>query len=948
MKTYYIIALHYVIFLLTHSFSTSYGQSTSTNIESAQLLFEQGIDYYQAGSLDEATLSFQKAASLYKEKDSLGMWLKAYRLIARISMNNGQSSQNELFQKSVQIITQTLNDQWRSPLTANEWYELARVYYRLALLSYQSGDYLGAKKAYERMGNYWHHTEQDSNDLIYLSYRELGSIYTFLQDFVKAEDYLKQAITGATSNDDEQELLYIHIALGRLEDKQEHYTSAIQYYEKALEIGPDNPYDLGLIHINLGEAYRNLSQYSQSLYHLNIALNQFQRLEDQESLSRVYLTLAEVYRDQSQFDAALPYYDQALETAINTYQTAKRREIAEIHLSRALFHRLQAEYNLALLQYHRALSCLIPHFIGDGVEQLPQRQELYTEIYMLEALAGKADMFEAKYVQSQQTQDLSLALTYHQLCNNVEDSLRLGYDYELSKLNLVEKSRKRTQKAIHVAYTLFEQSQDSSYLHEAYRFAEKNKATVLLDLMKQAEARNISELPDSVVVREASLRTNWIFLEKKFHEAQLIETLLNSQLQQERTVARQRYYQFLDSVEQVFPQFKQVAQNVHIAPIDSIQKELRDQSIEFVEFFMGESFIYTFFLNGQSLSVHQTPLDSSLKRSIERFPLYLEEVDMVPDFTRAAHTLYQSLIEPLSISENRLVIIPDGALSYIPFDVLLTHMPDTSASLKEYPYLLRQKSISYAYSATLLRERKQKAIRQRDMKSFLGYAPVFEEANLDVSFLNFSEDEVTFIHRLWGGTKRIGREATRDQFVKEAHQYKIIHISSHGQATEEDPLLSHIYFLNSAGQTTKLYLADLYAIDLNADLVVLSACETSRGEMLPGEGIMSLARGFTYAGSKSLLTTLWSIPHSPTYVFMKAFYKELFSGKAKDEAVRLAKLSYLQSEKTDKLRAHPRFWAAYTPVGDMSPLRNPLRKYIWFAGIGFLLLVLFLGWRRFK
>jgi CHAT domain-containing protein len=115
-------------------------------------------------------------------------------------------------------------------------------------------------------------------------------------------------------------------------------------------------------------------------------------------------------------------------------------------------------------------------------------------------------------------------------------------------------------------------------------------------------------------------------------------------------------------------------------------------------------------------------------------------------------------------------------------------------------------------------------------------------------------------------------------------------------------------------------LRNIYNLTLNADLVVLSACETGIGELKRGEGIVSLARAFAYAGAKSIITTLWSVNDKSTMHIMEEFYRQLHKGQPKDYALWKAKMEYLQKAKSET--AHPFFWSAFVPVGDMRAVKK--------------------------
>jgi len=156
---------------------------------------------------------------------------------------------------------------------------------------------------------------------------------------------------------------------------------------------------------------------------------------------------------------------------------------------------------------------------------------------------------------------------------------------------------------------------------------------------------------------------------------------------------------------------------------------------------------------------------------------------------------------------------------------------------------------------------------------------------------------------------------------------------------------SYIAFQNEADSTavnnSRLYVNELYNLELNADLVVLSACETGLGELKRGEGVISLARGFTYAGAKSTLTSLWSVNDAQTTKLMESFYTNLKDGMTKDKALRKAKLDYLNNENLNA----PYFWAGFIPAGDMSAISSNTNYWYWALGI---LIALLLAWFLFK
>jgi CHAT domain-containing protein len=193
-----------------------------------------------------------------------------------------------------------------------------------------------------------------------------------------------------------------------------------------------------------------------------------------------------------------------------------------------------------------------------------------------------------------------------------------------------------------------------------------------------------------------------------------------------------------------------------------------------------------------------------------------------------------------------------------------------------------------------------------------------------------TEEEVKSIVASVGGISLAGHLAVKDSFLAKAKNYNMIHLATHASVNWKNPDLSVIHFSPVELRSSFLTLDELQRTWLPLEMTVLSACETGLGQLNKGEGLMSLARGFFAAGSKSVITSLWKADDESTYKIMTAFYKYLARGQRKDEALRNAKLEYL--ENCDPLKSSPFYWAAFIPIGDMSPIRPVpwhLRWWFW-------------------
>jgi len=324
-------------------------------------------------------------------------------------------------------------------------------------------------------------------------------------------------------------------------------------------------------------------------------------------------------------------------------------------------------------------------------------------------------------------------------------------------------------------------------------------------------------------------------------------------------------------------------------------------------------------------------------------------------YANIATQLFDVLIDPIAeyIYGKDLVIIPGGVLGYLPFETLLTgDVSIENTSFQSYPYLLNYHAISYNYSATHW----QKLLKTKEKLAegmFLGFAPNFSGNDTvairshELGSLKFNRREVEQILDILKGRGFFNEEATVENFLEFCTKYRILHLATHGIANDQTGDYSFLAFFQSQNDSINndiLYVKDLYNLELMADMVVLSACETAIGEFQRGEGIVSLARGFFYAGAESIITTLWRLDDKSSLDLMPAFYRNLEAGMTKDKALQMAKLSFLQTN-TD-FRAHPLYWAAFVPVGNMEVLDFPepaptINWILWIFGI---LMVISLWW----
>jgi CHAT domain-containing protein len=340
-----------------------------------------------------------------------------------------------------------------------------------------------------------------------------------------------------------------------------------------------------------------------------------------------------------------------------------------------------------------------------------------------------------------------------------------------------------------------------------------------------------------------------------------------------------------------------------------------------------------------------------LRRSVAE-PTFSENIhEAFYDYNQVAYELFELLFSGFSenLANHSLLIIPDGALWYIPFEVLLTSMAsDSVVDYRNLPYLIRNYPISYTYSATLHFD--VNTLNPLTTTNLLAFAPsysnLFAQVELpeETGFLErYREhlipipgvkEEVKMITKLVDGDVYLDEDATETHFKQKAEDYDILHLAMHTIVNNEDPMYSKLAFVQNVDTANDGFLNtyEIYNMRFNARMAVLSSCKTGFGKLMKGEGVMSLARGFMYAGCPSIVMTLWEVSDKSGAKLMQDFYQSLIKGKTKAEALQEAKLEFLK--KADNLKANPYFWSTYVVIGDASPIyEKDMSRYYWLAGI---------------
>lgn len=506
------------------------------------------------------------------------------------------------------------------------------------------------------------------------------------------------------------------------------------------------------------------------------------------------------------------------------------------------------------------------------------------------------------------------------------------------------------EQAIQAHRHAFEKNGDQNALRQAFHFSEQARAVLLHQAAKDANAKNIAGIPDAVLEQEKSWKTSINLLEASIAEKNeeapdstgALEILA---LEEKLERLKGRQDSLYKRIEQEYPDYYRLKYDLRVESVASVQQLLNaDQAL--VEYFIGDEAVYIFTIGKNNYHVREIKKDFPLEQWVAQLrtgmtafqtdpKLSLQYDSLSALYAHAAFQLYQKLVAPIAADlPLKVTFVPDGILGYVPFEALLLEPPANPTRWNSHRYLLNDHPISYSYSATLWRDMLQRKNRQEPQLNFLGFAPQYngdtsllasrfqhvDDLRKGLAPLPHSGEEVYRAARLMQGQIFVGAEATEAKFTEMAGQARLLHLATHGQANDRAGDYCFLVFSEQKDTVENeiLYARDIYNLQLNAELVTLSACETGIGEQQGGEGIISLARAFAYAGAKSIVTSLWSVSDAKTKDLMVDFYKNLRKGMRKDEALRQAKLDFLKRNKSEN--AHPFYWAGFVGIGKMGPL----------------------------
>ncbi len=976
---------------------------------------------------DSAALYFDRSAYIYEQ---IGMWTECVRSIVlslKIKLNHQNNDEANLtLEKGLSIAKKHFKNDNASELT--EMVNLVRYkgilyksiynldealkYYRLSsdynqkLKNYDTISYLNNESrillnfAIAYMDNrkkdlaldYLFRALQIQKSLpldpefnIAILYINIGNVHNDHKDFESAKQYYLKAKESNNPRYNNYLLInsYVSSQLGELYFNLGKYDESLKYYQDtqvtALKIFGENDFEVAENNSNLASAYLQVGDFNKSIECINSAIEVLTVIRGNNSIdvADAYFKLGDIYCSTEDYINAEVYFNKALEIYKLSFGP-KHYYISNTNISLGDIQVNLNNYENALQYYQNAIIASIADFNDINIHSNPLlTNNVQIKPALLNSLQKKADLLYKLYLLNSDTAKLLSAFKTYELSFELANDIRQDYSFEEDMMNVSESLRPRYNNAINAIYDIIPFPDKKEYSKKLFELIEAAKSSALFFMIQESDAVLYSGIPESLVVLDKSLKKDLTFfktqLDKFNEQKEPVDTNL-VKLYEQRYLELFLTRDSLNSyISENYPSYLDRKFRYNFASVNDLQEIINENSA-ILEYYIGDSNLYINILTKKSYQIKKVDL-SELQLYNKTIRLYRElrkwgDKRTIYDLS---HELYEILVKPIEhliTDKEKLIIIPDEFLFYLPFEVLCSKPVaiENNIYFSELNYLINDFEISYHYSSSLWKKCIEKSTQNKarsTSNSLCAFAPVFSQDNTGItqsspfftdskyngflrsvtvdgknlSPLPYSKKEVDTLIKIFSERGLIAKsflfaDASEEQFKKNVKNFEFIHIATHGFSNDQNPNLSGLVFSQSPSQNAQLpdsfkvnnerifeesnyyddgilHTAEMYNLDLNANLVVLSACETGIGKLRTGEGMMAMTRGFIYAGVPNTIFSLWKVSDIHTHQLMITLYNEILNGNSYSKSLRNAKISMIKNEST----AFPGLWSGFLLSG---------------------------------
>ena len=807
-------------------------------------------------------------------------------------------------------------------------YALAVSTYNLALVYDDLGQSEKAMELYKQSESLLLESKQTKNFLSDV-YVGMALIYFYTGDISKAEGYAEKAMEKGLISYGEfnPNMTFVYTTYANILEAEKKYDETITLLEKNLKIRRSAYGELHRwtceTYYDLGNAYTLAEDYDKAASCYKKAIEIGKKIDSRQYLANARNFLAQLYLDRKiHLDESERLLKASLETNRSIYGD-KSDLVAENYLQLAKVYKVKGNKSLFLEHIDKSLEAA--NYMKEDLGNV------FGPFQVINALMLVSDWYNDSY---QKDHDIKYLLDSYELVDQKTALIKhtqKNFSSDRSRIDFASRYRQVFESDLGLCWLLYHETMDHKYLEKAFELSETNRNTTLLMGLQAIEYRAYGEIPQDKLNLEHATKKALekvkmdIFFEKSASEPdkEYYKFLLD-----ERILLSHKMDSIYRDFYKNYPKFKNISEGKELVKTEDIQAKL-DKNTQLITYFLGEESLFSFNITKDSISLLRADVADKLVNITNDFKNHLLKREDIDDLS---YDLYMYLLgQQLNRDKKNVIVIPDNVLNYVPFEAL--KLPDGSFVLQKY-------NVSYNGSARIFLELEKEFFKYDAPQNWAGFAPSYKKEDE----LSSSQEEINGIASLTDGVKFIGENAKKENFILHNKEFSILHFAMHAKIDNENPLYNRLLF-----EDGELTSSEIYTSNSKANLAVLSACNTGFGKIEKGEGVMSMARAFHYSGIPSVVMSLWKVPDQETKIVMIDFYKNLKKGKNKSEALRLAKLSYLDKTQNNDLK-HPYYWSGFVINGNTDALEiNNSMISLQFIVLGICsILILSYLYKRFK
>lgn len=914
------------------------------NLRYPHPLIADAYDYLQIttgsrGSFWESAKYGERGIKAFKDCINIG-YVRESSNLPWVIGNTGETY-NQLgdYDKAIGFLQEAYDSLKRPGNPVDSW-----MYYKMLLGgSYQrKGDYRKAIAIYQECVDTFRNTDNrsylaESYGRLALCYKEIG-LDEEMMSFATKHYKLYEEIHGDRGHIEQMNAC---ITVAECLMAAEQPEKASTYISKALSIVPYNPDSVSLTYLDVlfrkGKLFQSLRHYDSAMYIFDFVEEKRKQLLGQENdlVGLVIMERARLESDMTDYHAAIAH---------------GREAISILQKSRSPLHPLVKECYYILVKAtfeglgKRPEAVRIIDTLLHG--EIEKHDFLFSiNKSSLNLIGLKAEMLRVP-ASSRDTSALLASLAAYQQLSDAYQIFLNHTLYQGSNFLTGTSYVKTIKDGFMPAARMYLLTGDRNYLQQALDFSEQSRTGSIRLALQNYQASRFANVPDSVISAEEQLRIDCAQYEKLLMgaasrgiPASEIDRWSDSLMNKRRSSSK-----LLDHISLVYPKYYQLKLSRRTATVAEVQSIASSTNSTIIEYVFTSDRVFAFAFNGSEVLLKELGSSKdSIWTSVRRYRQALEEGDPSA-YGVVGYELFQVLLRPIveRLNPEKICVVADEALHYISFESLLQKpAPITNPQWKELPYAVYHHKFRYAHSVTVMLQ--QYTVDRRTDKShpWLAMAPGFDREvtsgmpdgtfkdSMYQSLLRqpWAMQLATELKKMVYAVSFTGRKATEYRYNQEAKSASVVYIGTHAFPDDADPMQSQLVFTRGTKLKPEnngyLHAYEIYRTPLTANLVVLGGCETGHGQMRSGEGIISLATGFAYAGCPSMVMTLWQIDDKQSAGLLKSFFNFTKEHRVSD-ALSRAKQKYLQESHPDELY-NPLYWSGLVSIGsdDFIPSMPP-------------------------